>query len=449
MRNAPASYPPFPRAGARGLGREGLPTRVALLHYTCPPIVGGVEGLLRVHTRLFVEHGYAVEVFAGRGRPFDRRVPVHRWPELDSKHPEVVAVTAELARGEVSPRFAALRDRLIAWWEDALAPFDAAIVHNAFTLHFNLPLTAALHAVAGRPGPRLVAWCHDLSWSNPLYRPRLRDAYPWALLRTCHPAVRYVVVSEDRRRDLAALAGVASERLTVIPGGVDPVRWLRPRAAARRLLGALRLDPEEIVLLLPARITRRKNIEFAIRVVAALRDRGARPRLLVTGPPGPHDARAAGTYLDELLALRAALKVEAQVELLYPHCLSDATVADLYQVADALLFPSSQEGFGIPLLEAGLSRLPVFCSELPPFHEIAGDRVRYFALDENPSVVAERLLEFLATDPVVRLRRRVRQEYTWDVLFPCLIEPLVKESYQPPAIGRRQPTDGYGLTAES
>jgi glycosyltransferase involved in cell wall biosynthesis len=409
-----------------------MPTRVALLHYTCPPVVGGVEGLLRIHARLFVEHGYAVEVFTGRGRQFDHRVPVHRWPELDSKHPEVVAVTAELARGEVSPRFAALRDRLLAWWNDALAPFDAAIVHNAFTLHFNIPLTAALHRAADAPGPRLVAWCHDLSWSNPLYRAGMREADPWALLKTCHPAVRYVVVSRDRQRDLAALAGVSPERLAVVPAGVDLGRWLRLGAATRRLLAALHLAPEELVLLLPARITRRKNVELAIRIVAVLRDQGARPRLLVTGPPGPHDVRA-GTYLHELLTLRAALGVEAEVELLYPHRLSDATMADLYQVADALLFPSSQEGFGIPLLEAGLSRLPVFCSDLPPFHEIAGDRVHYFAVDENPAEVARRLLDFVATDPVARLRRHVRQEYSWDVLFARLIAPLVQENDQPSA----------------
>ena len=197
-----------------------MPTRVALLHYTCPPIIGGVEGLIRVHARLFVAHGYSVAVFAGRGRVFDRRVPVHLLPELDSKHPEVLAVAAELERGEVTPRFAALRDRLIAWWGEALAPFDAAIVHNAFVLHFNLPLTAALHALAGeRPWPRLVAWCHDLSWSNALYRPAMREAYPWSLLKTCHPAVRYVVVSRDRQADLAALAGVPIERLAVITAG--------------------------------------------------------------------------------------------------------------------------------------------------------------------------------------------------------------------------------------
>jgi glycosyltransferase involved in cell wall biosynthesis len=402
--------------------------RVALVHYTCPPVVGGVETLLRAHAGLLADAGHVVTVFAGRGRTFDRRVPVTVHPELDSKHPEVLAVGAELAAGAVTSRFHALQDRLLAWWREALAPFDVAIVHNAFTLHFNLPLTAALHAAAtpmpGVAGLRLVAWCHDLAWTNPLYTPLLREAFPWTLLKTCHPAVRYVVVSRDRQIDLARLAGVPREQVAVIPGGVDLADWFRFTPATRRLLRTLRLRPDETVLLLPARLTRRKNVELAVRVVAALRDLGARPRLLVTGPPGPHDPRSL-TYLAELQALCRALGVERQVAFLYRARLSGAAVADLYQVADVLFFPSRQEGFGLPLLEASLARLPVFCSALPPFQEVAGDAVTYFAPDDSPEAIARRLVEFLARDPATRLRRRVRRLYSWDTLYARLIAPLL------------------------
>lgn len=418
--------------------------RVAFLHFTCPPVIGGVEGLLRTHARLAAEQGYAVSVLAGRGRQFDRRVPVHLFPPLDSKHPEVVAIAAELRAVVVSDRFAALRDQLIAWWRATVAPcFDTVVVHNAFTLHFNLPLTAALHAVADAGTPRLVAWCHDLSWTNPLYLPLLHDAYPWQLLKTCHPAVRYVAVSEDRRRDLAAIAGVSPSRIAVVPAGIDLATWARFGAATRRVLAALALGADELVLLLPARITRRKNIELAIRVVAALRERGVRPRLLVTGPPGPHDVRS-GAYLDELLRLRAALGVEREVAFLYPHRLRDAAVADLYQVADVLLFPSRQEGFGIPLLEAGLSRLPVFCADLPPLREIAGDRAHYFHPDADPAAVAAQLLEFLERDAATRLRRRVLRDYAWPALFARRIAPLLDG--QPPA-DDREPAPSQPVTA--
>ena len=401
-----------------------MPIRVALLHYTCPPIIGGVERLIGIHARLFVEHGYSATVFAGRGRVFDRRVPVHLVPELDSRHPEVRALGAELERGMVTRRFTALRDRLVAWWEEALSPFDAAIVHNAFTLHLNLPLTAALHAVAGRGGPELIAWCHDLSWSQPFYRPRMREVYPWTLLKTCHPAARYVAVSRDRQATLAGLSGVPTEHIAVIPAGIDLAGWFRFTPAARRLLAALELGPEELVLLLPSRVAPAKNIELAIRVVAALRARGARPRLLVTGPPDPHDA-CSHTYLEELKRLRSALGAEREVTFLHPPRLSDPTVADLFQVADVLFVPSAHEGFGLPLLEAGLARVPVFCSDLPPFREIAGDHVSYFAPDDGPAAIAQRLLEVLADDPAAQLRRRMRQEYAWDVVFRRSIAPLV------------------------
>jgi glycosyltransferase involved in cell wall biosynthesis len=222
----------------------------------------------------------------------------------------------------------------------------------------------------------------------------------------------------------------------VIPAGVNLGEWFRFRASTRRLLAELRLEPEELVLLLPARLTRRKNVELALEVVAALRVRGQRPRLLVTGPPGPHDVRS-GTYLDQLLQLRGALGVEQEVVFLYPHRLSDATIADLYQVADALLFPSAQEGFGIPLLEAGLARLPAFASDLPVFHEVAGDDAHYFALGDAPEAIAERLIHFVTTDLATRLRRRVRQHYTWDSIFPRLIEPLLQTPAGDPAADRR------------
>jgi glycosyltransferase involved in cell wall biosynthesis len=98
---------------------------------------------------------------------------------------------------------------------------------------------------------------------------------------------------------------------------------------------------------------------------------------------------------------------------------------DLYQRADLLLFPSAQEGFGIPLLEAGLVRLPVFCSDIPPFREIAGEDAHLFRLDDPPVAVAERIARFLDTDPAARLRRRVLDAFTWERVFAERIAPLL------------------------
>ena len=428
----------------RPTGRRRLPT-VGILHFTCPPIVGGVESLIALHSRLLVARGFQVRALAGRGARFHRDVPLELIPALDSKHPPLLAINDELKDGVVGPRFGALADHLAERLRPALADLDVCIVHNALSLHFNLPLTAALRALleAGE-APRLIAWCHDLSWTNRLYIPLMREREPWTLLRTRLPGVDYVVVSEDRREDLLGL-WVEGSSPAVIPAAVDPTAKLRPRRSTVELARQLRLDEARPLMLLPARITKRKNIEYAIGVTRALRNLGLRPLLLVTGPPGPHNVRSVD-YVDELQAARRALDVVEEVVFLYeqrradgrPWRATDAMMDDLYQLADLLLFPSAQEGFGIPLLEAGLVRLPVFCSDIPPFREIAGDTAHRFALDDPPSRVGERIARFLETDPASSLRRRVLDHFTWDRVFVERIEPLIVGPERPgPGENRR------------
>jgi glycosyltransferase involved in cell wall biosynthesis len=218
----------------------------------------------------------------------------------------------------------------------------------------------------------------------------------------------------------------------VVPAGVSRRAKLKLRAATVELVRQLRLDDGWPFMLLPARITKRKNIEYAIRVTRCLRDLGLLPRLLVTGPPGPHNVRSVD-YVDELQAERTRLDVQREVTFLYeerradgrPWKATDPMMDDLYQLADLLIFPSAQEGFGIPLLEAGLVRLPVFCSDIPSFREIAGDTVHTFALDAPPENTAARIIRFLETDRSTRLRHEVLARFSWERVFAERIAPLL------------------------
>ncbi|MEW5721333.1 MAG: glycosyltransferase, partial [Chloroflexota bacterium] len=103
----------------------------------------------------------------------------------------------------------------------------------------------------------------------------------------------------------------------------------------------------------------------------------------------------------------------------------DATRRDLYLLADALLFTSEREGFGIPILEAGLARLPIFCADIPPFHESAREHAHYFSLDEAPTTIAARIAAELSRDARYRMKQRVLHEYAWEQIFTERIEPLV------------------------
>jgi glycosyltransferase involved in cell wall biosynthesis len=344
-------------------------------------------------------------------------------------------VTEQLAQGRVTPSFAALSAQVQDGLERALTGASVCVIHNALTLHKNLALTAALHRIAARRPPvRFVAWCHDLAWTNPQYRGELHEGEPWRLLTTPLPGATYVAVSRDRQRALSAALRVNASHIEVIPNGIDPAAFLRLSPAGRWFADTLRLWDQQIVLLLPVRITRRKHIEYALRVTGELIRRELSVRLLITGPLGAHNPRNRA-YLDELRALRAALGLEEQVVFCgevpgpggEPFELNDRVVGDLYAMADALLLPSREEGFGLTLLEAGLARVPAFVTDIPALREIGGDAVQTFGLEDSPAVCAQRIIHGLMDDRAYRLRRRVLATYTWDVIMRDRIMPLLTQ----------------------
>ncbi|MGC8875099.1 MAG: glycosyltransferase, partial [Chloroflexia bacterium] len=273
-------------------------------------------------------------------------------------------------------------------------------------------------------------WHHDLAWDMPGYRGELHEGFPWDLLRRPWPGVRHVTVSAAQRARIAQLFGLAEQEIAVVPPGVDAASFFRWTATTRELVRRFRLLEAGPILLLPVRLTPRKNIELALHVLASLRRiSGEDARLIVTGPPGPHNP-ANRAYFQRLLELREHLELGAAAHVLYEIGVTpdDATVADLYGLADILLFPSTQEGFGIPILEAGLARLPVFCSDIPPFREAGREDVDRFSTEDPPEAIARRIWERLCSDSTARLRYRVRREFLWETIVRLKVLPLLEGS---------------------
>lgn len=402
---------------------------IALLHYSAPPVVGGVESVLAQHARLMAQAGHSVRVVAGRGQPGSAPIEWEFQPLMDSRHPEVLAVKAALDAGAVPLGFARLRDQLAAALEKQLRTVQVVVAHNICSLHKNLALTAALqqlNQVSG--GPRFILWHHDLAWAAPRYRAELHEGYPWNLLReaAAWPTATHVTVSEQRRRELAELTGLTPERITVIPNGVDRTAFFKLEPQTQALVDAMQLAEAEPLLLLPARLTPRKNIELALRTLAELRRDWPRAMLLVTGPEGPHNP-ANAAYKQSLLALRAELNLQQAAHFVAEHSsefLPDAVIADFFRVAHALFFPSRDEGFGIPLVEAALSRLPVFCADLPALREVGGAEATYFAPEANPASVAALITQRLRAEATFGFAARAQQRFTWEAIYAAHLAPL-------------------------
>jgi len=402
--------------------------RIDLLHYSAPPVVGGVESVLAQHARLMADAGHTVRVIAGRAEQFDERVPVMRLPLADSRHPQIMHIKSGLDQGAIPTEFEIVSDELFSTIQSLSAGSEILIVHNVCSLHKNLPFTAALFRLSQmKNAPRFILWHHDLAWTTPRYQHELHDGYPWDLLRRAWPGATQVVVSELRRRELADLFQVAMEGIKVIPNGLDLARFLKLDDRTVTLVSDLDLLGGDPFLLLPVRITTRKNIELALRIVAAMRLSYPQVALVITGPLGPHNP-ANLKYFDRLRALRHELCLEGAVHFLAERSseyLPDSTIADLYRLADALLFPSREEGFGIPVLEAGLSGIPIFCTDIPPLRALAGDLALYFSADAAPEEISRRIGQFLASSSTYQMRVQVRSMYAWERVYSEHIEPLL------------------------
>lgn len=406
--------------------------KVVIIHYAAPPIIGGVESTIYHHALLLESAGYEVCVVAGRGEKFHTNIDLRLIPEIDSRHHLVLDVGKSLANGNVTDIFFRLRDRISDALYPILAGAQKCIVHNAITLHKNLPLTAALHSLVNEKLTKLIAWCHDFAWQDRLYTPDLHVGYPWDLLRNAWPGVNYVVVSQHRLEHLASLLSLPSDEIHVVTPGVDITKFFRVTPLTATLIDRVHLFEADPILLLPARITRRKNIEFAIRVIADLVESMPRALLVITGPPGPHNP-SNKVYLQDLLTLVEKLGVSSNVQFLYqqtqggePLNISDSVMTDLYQLADLLFFPSHREGFGIPVLEAGLSRLPVFAADIPPVHESAGEWAQLFDPNGSSAEVAHQIRSHLKNDSAYQLRRRVIAKYSWQNIVRDHLIPLIQ-----------------------
>ncbi len=401
---------------------------IAILHYSVPPIVGGVESVIAHHARLMSADGHSVRLIAARGSAMSEQIPLTYIPLADSRHERVAQVKEQLDRGEVASDFEPLRDELATELEAALLGMDILIAHNVCSLNKNLALTAAIHKLHQENQlPRLILWHHDLAWTTPRYLPEMHEGYPWNLLKTDWGKTTHVVVSELRREELADLMQLDRDSVHVIPNGVDMDRFYKLETLTQELLDKTHVLDASPILLLPVRITPRKNIELALWTLAALKKDFPHAALVVTGPLGPHNANNI-KYFEILTDLRKQLGLVGSVHFLaeaHNGFLPDEVIADFYRVSDALLFPSREEGFGIPLIEAAFSHLPAFCADIPPLRKLGLGDAQFFSPDEDPAKIAKIIADYFQNSMSARLAMRARASFRWEAIYRQHIAPLL------------------------
>jgi glycosyltransferase involved in cell wall biosynthesis len=404
---------------------------IALLHYSCPPVVGGVEEIMRQHASLLSRYYHNVKVFSGDGGKFTDNIEIEINPLLGSRNKEVVDAHQLNVEGK-SKKMEGLTTKVYDYLLGSLKGFDVLIAHNVLTMPFNLPLSAALHRI-GREGLiPIISWNHDSPYFYPDC-PKHLHIFPWNILKRAYAGIHYVVISESRKQMFADLYG-ARNQLHVIPNGIDPIDFFRLDPGTVRLIQEQRLFEAEFLMVQPSRLHWRKNMKLSIQVTRCLQDLGLKARLLITGAHDPHEPKTL-KYYRELKDLAAELGIEDDVLIMAEYAFKSGEtlpahriiMRDLYLISDILFLPSLQEGFGIPLLESGMIRLPIVCSNIPPFLEIGGEDVCFFDLSDTSEEIAQKILDFIEALKSNKMFRKVIKNYVWDNLYHAKLLPLLEK----------------------
>jgi glycosyltransferase involved in cell wall biosynthesis len=281
------------------------------------------------------------------------------------------------------------------FWEQALLPIHAArdrlhaLLNGGFTAPVLTPCPSitVFYDMQHKRHPEYFRW-----WDLPFWRLFLFSA--------AVSSDALITISEASRRDLLHYYPAEPSRVHTIHPGVDPAFFRldfpepQPRSPAPYILTVSTLHPH-------------KNQERLLRAFARFRQSHPEYRLVICGMHGFHTAR--------VLNLISDLGLQDWVET--PGWIPRDQLYRYYREAEAFVYPSLFEGFGLPVLEAMAAGLPTACSDIPVLREVADSAALLFDPTEEQAIAAA--LRQLVSDNELRQRLAAEgaahaAEFSWN-----------------------------------
>lgn len=290
-----------------------------------------------------------------------------------------------------------------------------ALSHTVLAARLLAARVDLLHATDPKGAPRLprmrtVTTCHDLipTVLGAPYRPRwlpgaVAAGVDRARYRLPH---RVIAISEHTRADVVRVTGIAADRVTVIPHGVDHAAF-HPRPTPGEADEVRARAGERPFFLYVGGFDARKAVPELIRAFGAVADR-IDESLVVVGQMRP-------AWEGEIREAIAACGAPDRV--LLPGFVPSALLPALYRAATAHAMVSTYEGFGMTVLEAFACGCPVVAAAASCTPEVAGDAA--LLVPPGDAAALSDALVRLSHDAALRARLSERgaeraRNYTWE-----------------------------------
>ncbi len=246
----------------------------------------------------------------------------------------------------------------------------------------------------GRGRCRSIVTIHDLIFIHtPQYYHWIdRKIYNYKFRRACQKADRVIAVSQYTKREIMHYYGVAEEKIDVVYQGCDTV-FAQPIAAERLAEVKARYGlPDEYALFVGS-IEERKNLLLLVEALRRAKERGGRLFHIVA-------VGRSTAYCDKIKTLAQQWGIADYCH--FHHNVPFADLPSVYRLARVFVYPSRIEGFGIPLLEALNSGVPVIGCTGSCLEEAGGEGSIYVNPDDADGMADA--VERVLTDDGLRQR---------------------------------------------
>jgi glycosyltransferase involved in cell wall biosynthesis len=264
-------------------------------------------------------------------------------------------------------------------------------------------------------GRATVATVHDLAFAvmpetvSPETLGQLHKHLPATLFR----ADRLIAVSDATAGDLEECFGTNPRRIHTVHEGLDPA------FAADTDGSSPSADLPDRYLLFVSTLEPRKNVTGVLKAFELVVEWGYAGHLVLVGRWGWRTETIRGAFESS----------QARDRMIHLDYVDRSELPQLYRGADALLFPSWMEGFGLPLVEAMACGTPVITSGRSAMPEVAGPAAVYID-PESPHGIASAITSLVA-DPdhrerLVKLGIDRAKSFSWDQAAAATAEALTQ-----------------------
>lgn len=245
-----------------------------------------------------------------------------------------------------------------------------------------------------------------------------RKIYDWKFRYSCQKANRIIAISEHTKQDIIQYYNIKPEKIQVIYQACQNLYYtLNDPTSVEALLQKYQL-PKRYILSVGT-IQERKNLKLLIKAYQHLPKMQQLPIVIVGN---------GGTYKKEVLELIQKMQLEKLVFWI-TNLESDKTLQALYQKATLLVYPSFYEGFGLPVVEALLSKTPVITANTSALKEAGGPHSLYISPTDDKAL-AKAIQQVLKHPELAQDMSQKGYEYAHENFHPEKLSQQLISCYQ-------------------